>query len=318
MKRLLFVFIGMLAISAFGTNLINQKWGFFGHKKIAELAIYTLPAPLIIFYKNYSTPLVEQSVSADKRRYVIEEEGPRHYIDLDLYVEMDSLPKYWREAVDRFGKDSLQARGVVPWHAQLTFHRLVAAMTAHDINRIIRYSADLSHYIADAHVPLHTTSNYNGQFTNQVGIHAFWESRLPELYAENYNFFVGKADYIPDTQKAIWEAVFEANTLVDSLLILDLDLTRKIGEDKKYAFEQRGKSTVKVASRQFSKQYHDSFPMVEAQMKASIKMVGDFWYTAWIEAGQPDLLENTELEASVEADDENAAPLIAPDRVHQH
>lgn len=318
MKHLLLFLIGMLTLSALGADLLNQKWGFFGHKKITELAIYTLPLPVIAFYKSYGAQIVEQSVSADKRRYVIELEGPRHYIDLDLYAKKDSLPKYWRGAVDHFGEDSLYARGVVPWHTQFTFQRLVTAMSDHDINRIIRYSADLSHYIADAHVPLHTTSNYNGQLSDQIGIHGFWESRLPELFAENYDFFVGSADYIPDTQKAIWEAVFQANTLVDSLLVLDLDLTQRIGEDNKYAFEQRGRSTVKVASRRFSKEYHDAFPMVEEQMRAALKMVGDFWYTAWIEAGQPDLLSNPKSINADFADQGTVLPLITPDRVHQH
>src|SRR5258706_64589 len=29
--------------------------------------------------------------------------------------------------------------------------------------------------------------------------------------------------------------------------------------------------------------------MVERQFRASIKMTGDIWYTAWVDAGQPDL-----------------------------
>jgi hypothetical protein len=29
--------------------------------------------------------------------------------------------------------------------------------------------------------------------------------------------------------------------------------------------------------------------MVERQMRASVKMVGDIWFTAWVDAGQPDL-----------------------------
>ena len=28
---------------------------------------------------------------------------------------------------------------------------------------------------------------------------------------------------------------------------------------------------------------------VERQMRASVKMVGDFWFTCWVDAGQPDL-----------------------------
>ena len=29
--------------------------------------------------------------------------------------------------------------------------------------------------------------------------------------------------------------------------------------------------------------------MVERQFRASIKMTGSIWYTAWVDAGQPDL-----------------------------
>ena len=61
-----------------------------------------------------------------------------------------------------------------------------------DSDKILKYSADLGHYIADAYVPLHTTENYNGQLTGQKGIHAFWESRLPELFSEDYNYLVDK------------------------------------------------------------------------------------------------------------------------------
>ena len=65
---------------------------------------------------------------------------------------------------------------------------------------------------------LHTTENYNGQLTKQIGIHGFWESRLPELYADEYNFFVGKANYIENTQLKAWEAVTNAHLALDSVL----------------------------------------------------------------------------------------------------
>jgi hypothetical protein len=29
--------------------------------------------------------------------------------------------------------------------------------------------------------------------------------------------------------------------------------------------------------------------MIEQRMRGAIKMIGDFWYTAWVDAGQPDL-----------------------------
>ena len=317
MRHLVIFLFGSLIISAFSPNYSELKWGFFGHKKITEMAIYTLPPALIGFYKNHLNEVVERSVLPDKRRYVIVEEGPRHYIDLDLYEKPDSLPKYWNQAVELYGEDSLMARGVVPWHTQFTYRRLITAMSERNISRVVSLSADLAHYIGDAHVPLHTTSNYNGQFTEQKGIHAFWESRLPELFFEDYDFFVGQAEYLNDTQGAIWQAVFHANSLVDSLFLLDIELTKQIGEDKKYAFEQRGKSTVKVASQQFSKQYHEAFPMIEEQMKASVKMIGNFWYTAWIEAGQPDLTGKEDIAEQDMLEDYAEKSVIVPDRVHQ-
>jgi len=35
---------------------------------------------------------------------------------------------------------------------------------------------------------------------------------------------------------------------------------------------------------------------VERQMKRSIKMIADFWYTAWVNAGQPELGNFSTLE----------------------
>jgi protein tyrosine phosphatase len=31
--------------------------------------------------------------------------------------------------------------------------------------------------------------------------------------------------------------------------------------------------------------------MVERQMRGAVKMIGDFWYSAWLDAGQPDVKE---------------------------
>jgi hypothetical protein len=169
-------------------------------------------------------------------------------------------------------------------------YQLTEAFKQKDVKRILRISADLGHYIGDAHVPLHTTENYNGQLTGQHGIHGLWESRLPELFASHYDFFSGTATYLTDTQETAWQAVAGSHAALDSVLRFEKELTRQFAEDKKYSFEQRGNITVRVYSQAFSKAYHRMLAgQVERRMKASIKMVSDFWYTAWVDAGQPDL-----------------------------
>jgi hypothetical protein len=154
----------------------------------------------------------------------------------------------------------------------------------------------LGHYIADAHVPLHTTENYNGQLTNQKGIHGLWESRLVEINDENYNYFIGKADYVEDLGPYIWKFVEGSHRAVDSVLRIERELTAEMDSDKKYSFERRGNTTIKVYSYEFSQEYHRRMNgMVERRLRASILAVGSIWYTAWVDAGQPDLnqLQNT-------------------------
>lgn len=245
------------------------------------------------------------------RRYIIPEEAPRHYIDLDVYGDsaMFKMPRYWFDAVEMYTEDTLQAYGIVPWHVHRVKGWLTNAFTNQDASQILRLSADLGHYIGDAHVPLHTTENYNGQLTGQYGIHGFWESRLPELFSEDYQLFVGKAEYIKNTQMSIWDAVMQSHMALDSVLAFEKELTQSIGESKKFVIEQRGNSNVRTYSQEFSKEYHDMLSgMVERRMKAAIKLTADFWYTAWIDGGQPDLsqlsLEDQEDEKLENSDKE--------------
>lgn len=280
-----------LKIVLLGVVLCSSGWGFFAHHKINHLAVFILPPPMIGFYKKNIEFLSEESVNPDRRRYAVPDEAPKHYIDLDDYGDsaIHKLPIYWGQAVKMIGVDTLQAHGIVPWHIAKMFEQLKDAFLLRDPQKILRVSAELGHYVADAHVPLHTTSNYDGQKTGQTGIHALWESRLPELYFTQYDFFVGKAEYVGNVQQAAWTAIARSSSAVDSVLRIEKELSERSG-NKKYSFETKGKQTVKVVSVDYSNIYHQRLSgMVERQFRTSVKMVGDLWYTAWVDAGQPDL-----------------------------
>lgn len=282
--------------------LSGFSWGFFAHRQINQLAVFTLPPEMISFYKRNIQYLTDAACDPDRRRYAVEDEAPRHYIDMDRY-EADQVPIHWSEAVTRYTEDTLLARGIVPWHVAEMQRRLRNAFLLNDPKQILRLSAELGHYVADAHVPLHTTSNYNGQQTGQTGLHAFWETRLPELFFEEYDFLVGKASYIRDVPAAVWQHVIEAHREVDSVLQIEQRLY-KASRGKKYGFETRGKVTVKLESIPYATAYHQALNgMVERQMRSSVKMIGDLWYTAWVDAGQPDLkkwLDYTPTEEELE------------------
>lgn len=274
-----------------GIFLLFSGWGFHAHRQINRLAVFTLPPEMIGFYKANLQYISEAAVNADRRRFAVVEEAPRHYIDIDHYGDsaVYKMPRFWNDAVEKFGEDTLKAYGILPWHLYTMYFRLRDAFMVKDPSRILSLSADIGHYIADAHVPLHTTENYNGQLTGQEGIHAFWESRIPELFSTEYDYFVGKATYLENAQIAVWEAIVQSHREVDSVLSIEKRLSEQFGEQK-YSFETKGKQTVRVYSYEFSKAYAEALNgMIERQMRLAIKMLGDFWFTAWVDAGQPDL-----------------------------
>ena len=283
------IFVFFLILCSF---IGGGSWGFFVHKKINRLAIFTLPDEMIGFYKKHITYITEKSINPDMRRYVNEAEAPRHYIDIDAYGEnaFDSIPRNWQSAVKKYSEDTLHKYGIVPWHINKVIFLLTEAFTEKNVKKILKYSTDLGHYIADSNVPLHTTINYNGQFTGQNGIHSFWETRLPELFIEDYNFFVGQAEYHDYPLQTVWNGIIQAHQALDSVFRFEKELTQNFKESKKYGFQERGQNLTRDYSYEFSKAYHDKLNgMVERQMKASIKMLGDFWFTCWVNAGQPNL-----------------------------
>lgn len=270
-------------------------WGFYAHQKINYYAVFLLPPQMMGLYKSNVTFLSEHSVDPDKRRYAVADEGPRHYIDIDHYGKYpyDTLPRKWQDAVDRFGEDSLKAYGIVPWHVQTMLYRLTDAFKEKNFSKIMKNSAEIGHYISDAHVPLHACSNHNGQHTNQKGIHGFWESRVPELLAEKeFDFFIGKAAYLQNPGDFIWTRVLESAKAADSVLTFERELSKKFPDDKKYAFEERNGTVIRQYSSAFTIAFNKKLNgMVERRMRQSIYAIASFWYTAWVNAGQPDLKE---------------------------
>jgi len=268
-------------------------WGFYSHRLINRLAVFTLPSELMGFYKANLEYIEESAVNPDRRRYAVKGEAECHFIDLDHYPERPgSMPVSqmdWEEAVCVFGQDSLEAHGILPWNLMRVYWRLRDAFAERNPERILKISADLGHYVGDANVPLHTTSNYDGQQTGQHGLHAFWESRLPELYSGRYDLLSGQATYVPDVGARIWEDILRGHRMVDSVVTMERQLFQRRGAVK-FSYETRGRVTARVVSAEYAAAYHELLKgMVERQLRNSARTTGDLWFTAWLEAGQPDL-----------------------------
>ena len=268
-------------------------WGFYAHQQINYYAVFLLPPEMLVLYKPNISFLSAHAVDPDKRRYAVPGEGARHYIDIDSYGKdaFTRLPQQWDSAKAKFSVDTLNAHGIVPWWIQTMMVRLTAAFKERDQAKILKLSAEIGHYIADAHVPLHASSNHNGQLTGQVGIHGFWESRLPELLAEKeWDFFIGQATYLQNPAAFIWKRVRESAAAADTVLRFEKKLSAQAGSDQRFAFEERNGVLVRQYAASYARAYDTMLKgMVERRMRQSVYATASFWYTAWVNAGQPDL-----------------------------
>ena len=382
---LLFTFLLCTLSSYSSPNSNLPVWGFFAHRLINRMAVFTLPPEMIGFYKKNIDYISEHSVDPDKRRYSTKFEAPRHFIDMENYgtYPFESLPRTWNsflatyadvfiitdagDSLKVMGKgiwlvtgneyklldedllkflavseysvtkkqmnqfinstvektyaddnwdipvDSLRSlfpgnnvfdkvsqafsnsdftlHGILPYNLEHNYRKLVKAFINKDVDKILRYSSEIGHYIGDAHVPLHTSKNYNGQLTGQEGIHAFWESRIPELFAEKeFDFLVGKASYIDNLNGYIWKIIFDSHKGVQVLLDQELQLKTTYPLDKQYCYDNRTQLVVRTQCQEYAAAYNLSLEgQVEERLRSSIISVGSIWYTAWLEAGQPDL-----------------------------
>jgi len=380
LPALLFLGIAALCLSAFS----SPQWGFFGHRRINKMAVFTLPPDMMVFFKKHIEYLSEHAVDPDKRRYASKHEAVRHYIDIDHWgtypfdniprkqseclvkfselvliterndsihlpvnklfdwpeKEMGKKAKAWQETLSESQIKALKRRysdlflhqaffkyyedewtvpldslkvleewvkiprckkavfidrfspyGILPYHLVSMQKRITKVFGEKDPKKLLRLLADYGHYVGDAHVPLHTTENYNGQLTDQIGIHAFWESRIPELFADkDYDYFVGKAEYIDNVSDYVWDIVLSSHALLDSVLLIEKDLRNSFPRDQQFCFEERFDLTIKTQCKAFAAEYQRRMNgMVEQRMRDAILALGSLWYTAWIDAGQPDL-----------------------------
>ena len=284
----LFIFVSTLLMfasqAAFG-------WGFWAHKVVNREAVALLPEPLKNFYEKNIDYVVEHASDPDLRRDEVKNEGYQHYIDMDrygVYPNFD-IPYSYEAAVKKYGEEVVLKNGVVPWRVGIEVDSLTAAMKAGDGPLILHLSADLGHYVADMNVPLHSTQNYDGQMTGNIGVHSRWETGIPEHYGDKYKFSgMDSVFYIKDPVEHAFKILNHSYSLIDK--IFRADSLAKIGIPSDSLFRVNKENGRKVYI--YSDQYYDKFNnelngMVESQMRQAIREVASYWYTAWVNAGKP-------------------------------
>lgn len=287
-KSFFSIITGMILI------LFCSSWGYLVHRTVNQLAIYQLPRPMAAFFWKNKDYLVREAPRPDVRRKTDTTEWPRHFIDIEAYGDSAAwkMPLRLDEAIRQYSWDTIFKYGYVPYVVVHVKENLTRAFRNADRDSILYYAADLGHYIGDANVPLHSSINYDGQLTGQRGLHALWETTVPDQSLNSYRLRDGhRARYVSDPATAIWEAVRHGHSLLEELFLQEKEASKGMPDSLKYR-QMTGKNgkTYRAYSPAFASAYGARLgTMVNDQLLRSADMIADFWYTAWVDAGRPNL-----------------------------
>ncbi|WP_018630831.1 zinc dependent phospholipase C family protein [Niabella aurantiaca] len=283
--------IGML-LMVLVTSL--SSWGFLVHRTVNQLAIYGLPKKMQPFFYTNIDSLVFNAPRPDQRRNVDPAEGNKHFLDGEYYGEhaFDSIPRSWDAAVAKYSEDTLKKYGTLPYVIGETQKKLTEAFKKRDGDSIIFYATDLGHYIGDAHVPLHTSLNYDGQLTGQRGMHDLWETSVPEAELTAFNIRSRhKAKYLGSVETAIWDILKHTHALLPAMFAAEKEVSKSFPDtSRKYRWEFRWGKNRRFYSKEFAIAFNKVLKgSINDQLIRSSNALADFWYTAWVDAGKPDL-----------------------------
>lgn len=254
----------------------SYAWGPSAHRLVNSWAIETLPSPLKEFFKANREYMTENASTPDATMRQDRNEWQSHYMYLDKYGSFPyrNLPHSFRRAIVAHGSRKINRNGLLPWRIGEYSLYLTNAFKAEDWDAVKFNAALLGHYVTDAHQPLHTSSNFDGQLSGQSGLANRYGSSLIDRYIAFFIMNPENAAQIKDPTEHAFRITLESHTWTDNILLADLQARR---------------SQVDYTDDYYDALYSQVSSMVMQQINAACHEVGSYWYTAWVSSGRPTL-----------------------------
>lgn len=266
-------------VAILAVSFILISWGSTGHYKISNSAALSFNQQMEQF-QVWSTILADHASDADIRKSTDPTEGPKHYIDIDNYSEFSTsgtIPQNMGDAISAYGESFVYEQGILPWATRTTFDSLVACFEREDWDKAVFFASDLGHYVADGHMPMHITRNYNGQFTGNSGIHSRYESTMINANVSQITYTGLPIDIVQDVNQYVFDYLYANYMYVDSVIAAD-----------NYA-KGFSTNTSSSAYKQALWEYSKDFTTMLFQSASHV--LAELIYTAWAQAGSPSMAQ---------------------------
>jgi hypothetical protein len=265
----------------------TRAWGLDVHRLITKRAIAGLPDGLKPFYAARADFIGEHAVDPDMWRLVglkgeLGDEDPNHFLDIDGLDDprpFRNVPRDWNAYVAKYGAERANRTGRVPWRTEEIYKKLVerfqeAAKNPNGFGaeNAAYLSAIISHYIEDAHQPFHSVTSYDGQATNQRGIHGRFENDLVLRSISTLKLAPVVIRPVPSVKDFIFETLISGEALVGTILAADKRAieNREFYDDAYYAAFLSGTQSI-----------------VERRISDAASGVASVIAQAWTDAGKP-------------------------------
>jgi hypothetical protein len=257
-------------------------WGFAGHRLIMARAIELLPPELKPFFQQFRDEVIVRVVDPDVWRNVGWEDDPNHFVDFGMPelgpYPFTQLPRERDRALEKFGLRTMDRVGYLPWREAEMFGNLRRAFegfakgSVYATSDVALFAPVASHYIQDAHQPLHATNNYDGQLTRQSGVHSRFERDLIERFERRLTLAPAAVRPIANPRDFAFDALLDSHQQVDALLKAD--------------------AAAAAGKEDYDDDYFEKFfvavkPLLERQLNRAISATAGVIIGAWEAAGKP-------------------------------
>lgn len=258
-------------------------WGYTGHFRINKDAELSYSQEMNHFY-SWTDMLAAHASDADERKAWDPTEAPKHYIDIDNYGEFlttGAISQSLDSLIAAHGYAFVYNQGILPWATITAFDSLTACLERKDEAKAILFAADLGHYVADGHMPLHITRNYNGQYSGNDGIHSRYESQMINQYISQIPHEGYPPPVVGDIPGFVFGYLYENYNYIDSLLAADDHATATAGNTTSPAY--------------YSALWEKSKSFTEDLFINASHALATLIYNAWLNAGSPVLTTGAAL-----------------------
>ncbi len=257
--------------------LLIGGWGAVGHRIINQKSVEFFPQQLA--FLNWSQSLAAHASDADNRKGSDPSESPKHFIDIDAYPEFvanGKISQSFDSVVAKHGLRFVEDTGILPWAILATVDSLTNAFKDKNWDKAVLIAADLGHYVGDSHMPLHITENYNGQLSNQSGIHSRYESKMISKFESEINYEADNIVYVNNLSEFVFTYIYSNYQYVDSVLQADKAAAAFAGNNSSDIY--------------YNKLWELTNGFTLHLFHNASQILADLIYTAYVNAGNPNEL----------------------------